>query len=68
MLAKITSGANIGLAAIPITIEVDIASTGLPSLTIVGLGDRAIEESKERVDLLLETAVQNFQPVGLPLI
>ena len=49
MLAKVLSGANIGLDAILITIEVDIASSGLPSFTIVGLGDRAVEESRERV-------------------
>ena len=49
MLAKVFSGANLGLDAVPITIEVDIASGGLPSFTIVGLADRAIEESKERV-------------------
>lgn len=49
MLAKIQSGANIGLDAIPVTCEVDIAAKGLPSFTIVGLADRAIEESKDRV-------------------
>src|SRR3989338_6902404 len=49
MLAKIISGANIGLDAVPVTCEVDIASAGLPSFTIVGLADRAIDESKDRV-------------------
>lgn len=49
MLAKILSGANIGLDAVPITCEVDIAAKGLPSFTIVGLADRAVEESKDRV-------------------
>lgn len=49
MLAKILSGANIGLDAVPITCEVDIAAKGLPAFTIVGLADRAIEESKDRV-------------------
>ncbi len=36
MLAKVTSAAVIGLDAIPITVEVDIASQGLPSFTKVG--------------------------------
>lgn len=49
MLAKIQSGANIGLDAVLITCEVDIAAKGLPSFTIVGLADRAVEESKDRV-------------------
>lgn len=49
MLSKILTGANVGLDAVSITCEVDIAMQGLPSFTIVGLGDRAIEESKERV-------------------
>ena len=49
MLAKVTSAAVIGLDAVPITVEVDIAAQGLPSFTIVGLPDKAVEESKERV-------------------
>ena len=49
MLAKVTSGATVGLDSIPITVEVDIASQGLPAFNIVGLPDKAVEESKERV-------------------
>ncbi len=55
MLAKILSGAVVGLEAVPVTVEVDIASQGLPSFTIVGLPDQAVEESKERV----RTAIRN---------
>jgi magnesium chelatase family protein len=47
-LAKVTSAAVIGLDAQPIEVEVDI-SPGLPSFLIVGLPDKAVEESKERV-------------------
>jgi len=36
MLAKITSAAVVGLEAIPVTCEVDIAAMGLPSFTKVG--------------------------------
>jgi len=36
MLAKITSAAVIGLDAVPITVEVDIAAQGLPHFTKVG--------------------------------
>jgi len=47
-LARVNSAAVIGLEAYPVEVEVDI-SNGLPSFTIVGLPDKAIEESKERV-------------------
>ncbi|MFH0905662.1 MAG: YifB family Mg chelatase-like AAA ATPase, partial [bacterium] len=47
-LAKIKSAAIVGLTATPIDVEVDI-SNGLPTFKIVGLPDKAVEESKERV-------------------
>lgn len=36
MLAKVNSAALIGLDAVPVEVEVDIASQGLPSFTKVG--------------------------------
>ena len=48
MLAKVHSFGIIGIDAYPFEIEVDVAS-GLPSISIVGLPDSAIKESKERV-------------------
>jgi len=48
MLAKIASCATLGLDGALVEVEVDI-SPGLPSLTIVGLPDAAVNESKERV-------------------
>ena len=60
MLAKITSGAVIGLDAVPITVEVDIASQGLPSFTIVGLPDKAVEESRERVRSAIKNSGAEF--------
>lgn len=60
MLAKIPSGAVVGLDAVPITVEVDIASQGLPSFTIVGLPDKAIEESKERVRSAIKNSGAEF--------
>lgn len=62
MLAKIFSGANIGLEAVPVTVEVDTSSSGLPSFTIVGLADRAIEESKERVRSAIRNSGADFPP------
>ncbi len=55
MLAKILSGALVGLDAEPVTAEVDISPHGLPTFTIVGLPDKAVEESRERI----RTAIKN---------
>ncbi len=60
MLSKILTGANIGLDAISITCEVDITKQGLPSFTIVGLADRAVEESKERVRSAIRNSGADF--------
>jgi magnesium chelatase family protein len=48
MLAKVFSCAVIGLDGAIVQVEVDIAR-GLPSFTIVGLPDTAVQESRERV-------------------
>jgi len=77
MLAKIYSGAVTGLTAVPVTVEVDIASQGLPSFTIVGLPDKAVEESKERVRSAIKNSgaefpakriTVNLAPADLPKI
>lgn len=48
MIAKIQSATTIGFDGQIIEVECDIAN-GLPSLQIVGLGNKAIDEAKERV-------------------
>lgn len=48
MIAKTYSFGLLGLEAYPVEIEIDVAS-GLPQVTLVGLADTAIKESKERV-------------------
>lgn len=60
MLAKVNSAALIGLNAIPVEVEVDISSQGLPSFTIVGLPDKAVEEAKERVRSALKNTGAEF--------
>jgi magnesium chelatase family protein len=60
MLAKIFSGATLGLESVPIEVEVDIASQGLPSFTIVGLPDKAVEEARERVRSALKNSGVDF--------
>lgn len=59
MLAKVNSAAVLGLDAEPVEVEVDI-SQGLPSLTIVGLPDKAVEESKERVRSAIKNSGTEF--------
>jgi magnesium chelatase family protein len=48
MLAKVLSFGLTGIEAYPIEIEVDV-SRGLPAVSLVGMADTAIRESKERV-------------------
>ncbi|MBI4999808.1 magnesium chelatase, partial [Candidatus Gottesmanbacteria bacterium] len=60
MLARVFSGATVGLDSIPIEVEVDIASQGLPSFTIVGLPDKAVEEAKERVRSAIKNSGADF--------
>lgn len=59
MLAKVNSMAVVGLDAHPIEVEVDIGQ-GLPALNIVGLPDKAVEESKERVRSAIKNSGSNF--------
>ncbi|MEK9175979.1 MAG: YifB family Mg chelatase-like AAA ATPase [Patescibacteria group bacterium] len=75
MLAKVNSSAIIGLNAVPVEVEVDIANQGLPSFTIVGLPDKAVEEAKERVrsaikntgaDFPAKRITVNLAPADLP--
>lgn len=54
MLARIYSCAVIGLEGVIVEVEVDTGD-GLPSITIVGLPDTAIQESRERV----QSAIKN---------
>lgn len=60
MLAKIFSSAVVGLDALPIEVEVDIASQGLPSFTIVGLPDKSVDEAKERVRSAIKNSGADF--------
>ena len=61
MLAKINSIAVIGLSAERVEVEVDL-SGGLPAFNIVGLPDKAVEESKERVRSAIKNCDATFPP------
>lgn len=58
-VASFYSAHIVGLHAEPITVEVDV-SQGLYSFTIVGLPDKAIDESKDRINAALKnTGLRN---------
>ncbi|NTV29989.1 MAG: hypothetical protein HGA80_07925, partial [Candidatus Omnitrophica bacterium] len=61
MLAKACSFGLSGLDAYEVTIEVDVAR-GLPAMSIVGLPDNAIRESKERVRSAIRNCGFEFPP------
>lgn len=54
MLARIWSASLVGIDAVKVGVEVDIAG-GLPGIVVVGLPSQEVQESKERV----RTAVKN---------
>ncbi len=56
---KVFSGAIIGLEALPIEVEVD-ATPGLHFFSIVGLPDKAVEESKDRIGAAIKNS--GFKP------
>jgi magnesium chelatase family protein len=59
MLAHVWSGAVVGLDGVLVAVEVDIGN-GLPGLTIVGLPDTAVQESKERVRAAIRNSGADF--------
>jgi magnesium chelatase family protein len=61
MLAKVFSGAVLGVDAYVVDVEVDI-SFGLPACNIVGLPDSAVNESKERVRSAVRNSDFEFAP------
>lgn len=73
-VARVTSGALIGFSGEIIEVEADMKA-GLPSLTVVGMGNKAIDEARQRVrsaitNSLLEFPAQkitvNLAPAELP--
>jgi len=59
MLAKVISGALIGIDAYPVEVEVDIAQ-GLPQFATVGLPEGAVKESKDRVKSAIKNSGYDF--------
>ncbi len=59
MLARVFSCAVIGLDGVVVEVEVD-TGLGLPGMTIVGLPDAAVQESRERVQAAVKNAGIEF--------
>ena len=59
MLAKVKSAAVVGLEGAVVEVEVDL-SPGLPSFTIVGLPDKAVQEARERVRSAIRNSFYKF--------
>jgi len=55
MLARVWSAALVGIDAVKVGVEVDVAG-GLPGIVVVGLPDTAVQESRERVKAALKNA------------
>ncbi len=59
MLARVWSAAVLGIDAIPVGVEVDVAG-GLPAIVVVGLPDAGVQEARERVKAAIRNAGFNF--------
>jgi magnesium chelatase family protein len=59
VLSRVSASAVVGIDAVPVSVEVDV-SGGLPGVTMVGLPDATVRESRERV----RTAIRNS---GFPI-
>jgi len=61
LVSRILSCTVKGLEAVPVHVELDMTG-GLPGLTIVGMGDTAIRESRERVLAALRNSGYELPP------
>lgn len=59
MLAKIRSFALNGLEGFEVSVEVDV-NAGLPAYEIVGMGDTAVKESRERVRAAIKNSLLDY--------
>ncbi len=60
MLAKVLTGAVVGMDGALVEVEVDIAQSGLPNFLIVGLPDTAVQEARERVRAAIRNSGLSF--------
>jgi len=74
-LARVFSGTTVGLEPVLVEVEVNIEDQGFPAFKIVGLPDKAVDESKERVRSAIKNSgfefpisriTVNMAPADLP--
>jgi magnesium chelatase family protein len=61
MIAKVQTFTLVGVEAVDVTVEVDVAAQGLPAFTLVGLPDAAVRESRERVRAAIRNSGFQFR-------
>ena len=75
MLAKLHTFSLLGIEALPVEVEVDVADSALPKTVLVGLPEAAVKESTHRVERALVNSgfirpnsrvVINLAPADLP--
>jgi magnesium chelatase family protein len=59
MLSKVWSATLVGIDAVQVGVEVDVAG-GMPGFVVVGLPDAAVQESRERVKTALKNSGYTF--------
>src|SRR5437762_14354461 len=60
MLAKVLTGAVVGLDGALVDVEVDVAPGGMPNFLVVGLPDAAVQEARERVRAAIRNSGLSF--------
>ena len=66
MLSTLKSFGLTGIDGFTVDVEIDIVG-GLPRIDIVGLGDTAVKESKERVKSAIRNSGLEFLPKSITL-
>ena len=65
MLAKISSAVISGITASAVEVEVNVGAQGFPRMTIVGLPDASVKESRERVNTALRNSGYDIPPTSI---
>jgi len=65
MLCTVRTAALLGIEALTVRLEVDLARQGMPAFTLVGLPDGAVREAKERVFSALKNCGYRLPPARI---
>ncbi|MDR2075412.1 MAG: YifB family Mg chelatase-like AAA ATPase [Desulfovibrio sp.] len=65
MIVKIAGGSLHGVDALPVSIEVDYARSGIPVFTLVGLAEAVVRESRDRVFTALRNSGFRLPPARI---